>query len=306
MLVKNASALVNRHRGDSAIILGSAPTLKLATSHSASLGIFVGDSMLRTKLRPPVRYFVRANSEYPNLTRATHISDLMNLDATWIIAETVMESRVPVRDLIQQVIPEGKEGFVFDQRHFGGSACSVPGDCCRILESSGKKELTLQELLASYSESENCYSSGSTVSLHALALAVIMGCAEIHVAGVEIPRNSRGYTYAPLEESYGASLRRKIDDHMFSLKKLFSENQLRDVSSIVFERFTSRIKACFDKDSPSIFSPDFDQIIRDFSSIVTIANKVGAKVFVCSHTSALLEIDGVINCPLTPASFEEE
>jgi hypothetical protein len=90
------------------------------------------------------------------------------------------------------------------------------------------------------------------------------------------------------------------------LKKLFSENQVRDVASIVFERFTSRIKAYFDNDSPSIFSPDFDQIIRDFSSIVAIANKVGAKVFVCSHTSALLEIDGVIRCPLTPASLEEE
>jgi len=297
---------VDRHRGDSAVILGSAPTLKLATSHSASLGIFVGDSMLRTKLRPPVRYFVRANSEYPNLTRATHISDLMNLEATWIIAETVMESRVPVRDLIQQVIPESKEGFVFDQRHFGGSACSVPGDCCRILESSVTRELTLQELIASYSESENCYSSGSTVALHALALAVIMGCIEIHIAGVEIPRDSRGYIYSPTEESCGASLRRKIDDTLFKFKKFFSENQFRDIAYIVFKRITSRIKAHFDSASPSIFSPDFDQIISDFSSIVMMANKVGAKVFVCSHTSALLEIEGVIRCPLTPRGSEED
>ena len=297
---------MNRHRGDSAIILGSAPTLKLATSHSASLGIFVGDSMLRTKLRPPVRYFVRANSEYPNLTRATHVSDLMNLDATWIIAETVMESRVPVRDLMQQVIPEGKEGFVFDQRHFGGSACSVPGDCCRVLESSGHGTLTLQELVASYSESDNIYSSGSTVALHALALAVIMGCEEIHVAGVEIPRNSRGYIYAPTEESCGSSLRRKIDETSFKFKNLFSEKQLSGVAYKVFKRITSRIKTHLYSDSPSIFSPDFDQIIRDFNSIVMMANKVGAKVFVCSHTSALLEIDGVIRCPLTPRGSEED
>lgn len=301
MQVKNVSALVNRHEGHSVIILGSAPTLSFAASHSTPLGIFVGDAMLRTKLRPPERYFVRANSEYPNLTRSTHLSDLVQLDASWIIAETVMESSTPVRELLKAVIPQGKEGFVFDQRHFGGSPCSVPGECCLILHLQGRDRLTLQELLASYSETDATYSSGSTVSLHALALAVIMGCKEIHVAGVEIPKHAMGYTYAPVEETFSASLRRKIDEGIYKVKRLLTQKKLRQIFFTGFKVLTSSIERHSRMNYPSIFSPDFDQIIDDFCTVVKSANKVGARVFVCSHTSALLEIDGVSKCPLIPA-----
>lgn len=297
MKVNNVNLLIDAHIGESALILGSAPTLGLVDGHSVQVGLFVGDSMLRTRMRPPTRYYVRANSVYPNLTRNTNVSDLNKLDATWVIAETVMESPTPVRQLLQDVPPADKESFVFDQRHFGGSSCSVLAECCRVLDMGPGTNLTIQELLASYSESNNLYSSGSTVALHALALAVIMGCKEIHIAGVEIPKYAEEYTYAPSNEELGSRFGRIIREGLFLTRKIFTERTFSEIFASTLSRIVFAVKRGPARDFPSFFAPDFDQILEDFRTIVGLANSTGAKVFVCSETSSLLRVDGVMGCP---------
>ncbi len=297
MKVNNLELLINSHIGESAVILGSAPTLALVEDHSVQVGIFVGDSMMRTKLRPLIRYYVRANSFYPNLTRNTHVSDLKKLDAIWVIAETVMESSTPVRQLLEEISPTDKQSFVFDQRHFGGSSCSVLAECCHVLEMQPKINFTIQEILASYSESNNLYSSGSTVSLHALALAVIMGCKEIHVAGVEIPKHAEKYTYAPSNESLISRLSRTIRERLFLTRRIFIERTFTQIFALTWSKVVFAIKREAAGDFPSIFAPDFFQILEDFGTIVGLANSTGAKVFVCSESSSLLKVDGVIGCP---------
>lgn len=298
--VNNLDFLINSHIGESAVILGSAPTLALVDDHSVQVGIFVGDSMMRTKLRPPIRYYVRANTVYPNLTRKTHVSDLNKLDATWVIAETVMESSIPVRKLLTEISRSDRQSFVFDQRHFGGSSCAVLAECCRVLELNPDINLTIQEILASYSESNKIYSSGSTVSLHALALAVIMGCKEIHVAGVEIPGKASEYIYAPIDRGFAFRVGRIIDESLFSVRKVFSQNNFGEALSLVVSRILSDVTTQPQKETASFFAPDFDQILNDFETIVSLANTNNAKVFVCSHTSNLLDVDGVVKCPLIP------
>jgi hypothetical protein len=299
--IKGINLLIDRHEGESALIVGSAPTLGLVLDHSVQVGLFVGDSMLRTRVRPPIRYFVRANTVYPNLTRNTHVSDLNKLDATWVIAETVMESLTPVRQLLERVPPSDKESFVFDQRHFGGDHCSVLSECCRVLDAEPGSNWTIQEILASYSKSDSLYSSGSTVSLHALALSVIMGCKEIHVAGVEIPKNSSEYIYAPIDQGLSFRVSRMVDEAFFLVRKVFSQNKAVGALSLVKSAILSALKTRSKKDVPSIFAPDFEQILIDFETIVGLANANQAKVFVCSHTSNLLDVDGVIRCPLIPS-----
>lgn len=300
MKVNNVNLLIDAHIGESALILGSAPTLGLVDAHSVQVGLFVGDSMLRTRIRPPIRYYVRANSVYPNLTRNTHVSDLNKLDATWIIAETVVESQTPVRQLLQEISPADKESFVFDQRHFGGSSCSVLAECCRVLDMKPGTNLTIQEILASYSESNSLYSSGSTVALHALALAVIMGCKEIHIAGVEIPRQASDYIYAPIDQGFSFRLSRMIDEGCFSVQKVLSQNRPGETLSLIVSRILSALKTKSKKDTPSFFAPDFEQILFDFRTIVRLANANQAKVFVCSHSSHLLDVVGVDTCPIIP------
>ena len=300
MKVKDISLLINRHEGESALIVGSAPSLGLVDAHSVQVGLYVGDSMLRTKIRPPIRYYVRANSVYPNLSRNTHLSDLTKLDATLVIAETVVESATPVRHLLAGIPPSDKESFVFDQRHFGGSPCSVRAECCRVLDMGTGINWTIQEILASYSDSSGLYSSGSTVSLHALALSVIMGCKEIHVSGVEIPRQASHYIYAPIDRGLGFRLSRMIEESFFLVRTVFSQNRLGEALSSVGSRILSALQTKSTDDSPSFFAPDYDQILHDFETIVRLANANGAKVFVCSHTSNLLDVDGVIRCPIIP------
>lgn len=291
MKVKDISLLINRHEGESALIVGSAPTLGLVETHTVQVGLFVGDSMLRTGIRPPIRYYVRANGVYPNLTKKSHVSDLRKLDATWVIAQTVVESPTPVRQLLERMPPSDKESFVFDQRHFGGSSCSVVADCCHVLDMEPGINWTIQEILASYSESNSLYSSGSTVSLHALALSVIMGCKEIHVAGVEIPRKASDYVYAPID--------RGVISEIFSrMRSMFSRRNIRRVMYWVLNRSASNPKAPSPDDTPSIFAPDFDQILSDFETIVKLAKAKKTKVFVCSPTSNLLNVDGVLKCEL--------
>lgn len=294
--VNNVNLLIDAHIGESALILGSAPTLGLVDAHSVQVGLFVGDSMLRTRIRPPIRYYVRANSD-PNLTRNTHVSDLNKLDATWIIAETVMESQTPVRQLLQEISPADKESFVFDQRHFGGSSCSVLAECCRVLDMEPGTNLTIQEILASYSKSNSLYSSGSTVALHALALAVIMGCKEIHIAGVEIPKYAEKYTYAPSNEGLGYRLGRIIREGLFLTRKIFTERTFSEIFTLTLSRVIVAARRGPARDLPSFFAPDFEQILEDFRTIVGLANSSGAKVFVCSETSSLLPVDGVMGCP---------
>lgn len=293
MKVNNVNLLIDAHIGESALILGSAPTLGLVDGHSVQVGLFVGDSMLRTGMRPPTRYYVRANSVYPNLTRNTHVSELNKLDATWVIAETVMESPTPVRQLLQEIPPADKESFVFDQRHFGGSSCSVLAECCRVLDTEPETDLTIQETLALYSKSNSLYSSGSTVSLHALALAVIMGCKEIHVAGVEIPRQASDYIYAPTKLGL-------LDWALYELREMHLISSLSGARSWVLSRIVSPLKNQFPENASSTFETNFDKILSDFGTIVRLANSNQAKVFVCSHTSNLLKVDGVNRCPLIP------
>ena len=298
MMVRNFSELTNAQVGKSALVIGSAPTLKLAESHLPDVGFFVGDSMLRTALRPPTRFYVRANTEYPNLKRKSHLKDLQNLDAILVMAETVMESSVSVRELLEKAEISSKISYVFDQRHFGGLPCPVRAACCNVLDYTGKADLTLQETLARYADSNHVYSGGATVSLHAFALAIIMGCTEIHLSGIEIPKLAFEYKYAPIQKNLIWKIRRNLEDNARrAIEVLFSIGVSRFLSTLM--RKASAILAPDDaRATPSVFSPDFDRIIEDFGIILSLATSLGVSVYVCSHTSHLLAIAGVKKCHL--------
>ena len=71
----------------------------------------------------------------------------------------------------------------YDQSHFNDSDCpNCPGGCYNRIPS--KK--TIQEILMDKSKHEKMYSPGSTVALHCLALAILLGCNEIYLFGVDL------------------------------------------------------------------------------------------------------------------------
>lgn len=85
--------------------------------------------------------------------------------------------------------------ITYDQRHFGGQSCkhgvysNGQKKCCdNIL----KDRLTIQELLKKYTYSNKQYSSGDTVAVHMIALAILLGCKNISVIGLDLDYSS-GY-----------------------------------------------------------------------------------------------------------------
>lgn len=116
-----------------------------------------------------------------------------------------------------------KDFFPYDQRHFKGDKCldilghfrkhhienknfdfsrygnnttmwqppfsgtpggvDIKGRCCHRIVENRK---TIQELLQDYTGYEQHYSTGSTVALHMIAFAIIMGFEKIYIAGMDL------------------------------------------------------------------------------------------------------------------------
>lgn len=297
------SSLIDVHKYSRTIVLGSAPSLSAVGDHPADVGIFVGDSMLRTTLRPKTRFYVRANSEYPNLHRRFHLKDLEELGARMVFAQSVLESPTPVFDLIQKLeVPAFRDSFLFDQRHFFGKPCTPPRPCCSALETKDFPYATIQELLSNYCGEDRLYSSGSTVSLHAAALAVLIGSSEVHIAGVEVPLLAKDYVYSKRQVPIIYSFIRTIDEIFFQIRRLLSQYPLTHIPGVVMKWFSQLIVRRLKNGTPSFFAPDYDEIIADFQLIFRSAEKVGVKVYVCSSTSKLNSLSGVTQCPLIASS----
>lgn len=73
----------------------------------------------------------------------------------------------------------GNKRFVF-----GNSGFDPQGRCC-----AGKLSPTIQEVVQNISSHESHYSTGDTVALHMISLAIIMGCNPIQVVGVDLDYN---------------------------------------------------------------------------------------------------------------------
>jgi hypothetical protein len=73
----------------------------------------------------------------------------------------------------------------YDQRHFGGKQCV---DCyrCGCIQNLNPERLTIQEELQKYTSNETYYSTGDTVSLHMIALSILLGCNPIYVFGMDL------------------------------------------------------------------------------------------------------------------------
>ena len=71
----------------------------------------------------------------------------------------------------------------YDQRHFNFKRCEKSAPCCNNFQ---MWRPTIQEELLAYSAFEFPYSTGDTVALHMLALAILLGCKKIFITGVDL------------------------------------------------------------------------------------------------------------------------
>jgi hypothetical protein len=71
----------------------------------------------------------------------------------------------------------------YDQRHFDDSNCN---DCPNKCSNRVPNRKTIQELLMNISNYDRKYSTGHTVAVHCLSLAILLGCTEIYLFGIDL------------------------------------------------------------------------------------------------------------------------
>ena len=279
MIFNSFAPVLGKHRGERIAIVAPGPSLReLQSLTEFEVAIFVGDAHIRTKLRAPINYYVRANSEVPRLDSPSEMETLVKEGFALFIASSVMESDIPVRNLASQI---DLDITLFDQRHFNGQACLTVRKCC-----DDKIEPTIQEYLAEIVGWEHHYSQGPSVILHALALALITDPAEVVVFGAGIPLKRSDYTYLPIKS-----------EEKVNSKSILQRLNFVTLRNLVLNPRNLRFRLAemiLGDDAPSILAEDFFDLIADLQYISDAAMQLGIKLRNASSHSNLSRVHGIV------------
>jgi len=179
----------------------------------------------------------------------------------------------------------GKLILSYDQRHFDGRPC-VTGkkNCCKLLELYPGR-LTLQEFIQNKYGMKTHYSTGSTVAIHALAFAMILGCNPIYLQGIELPLFKNDYKYKDDRSA----------DSLTGAKVNYLEKTHKLLNPMAVSRFIYRqICDCLERlgliRQKSPFYVDIPNIMADFEYLIEICMNKNISVFNLSQTSTLNKI----------------
>lgn len=273
MKIEDFKYFENKELGGKCLILGGAPSIQnIDYKNFDGVIISMGDIPIRLKNECNIDYWINANSEFPipdvdfdTINRVRH--------TTFLFAHSVVR-----RQDCSIILKELKTNwFEYDQRHFLGQPCNNQIDsrfdlneskpCCRHVG-----ETTIQEFLQQKYDMDSHYSMGSTVAIHALALAMILGCKTIYLGGVDIPTKENDHTYfgvsSVLETLKNEKGRWKISRH--SVKRFFT--------------------ALFNIETKSAFYADIPEILKDFEYLNNLCRKSGIELLNLSERSTLRKI----------------
>ena len=273
MKIENFDYFYNKAIGKKCLILGGAPSInKVDYKNFDGIIISMGDVPIRLRNECNIDYWVNANDSFP--LPDVHFKEINELkDTTFLFAQSVLENFDS--SLIDKRLKV--KWFGYDQRHFGAKPCNEQIDsrfhlnkvqgCCGHMQ-----QTTIQEFLQQKYNTTDHYSTGSTVAIHALALAIILGCKTIYVAGVELPIFSKDYRYYGVkslieilrDESGGWGLRKH------TMKTFFATI------------FNLKIK--------SAFYPNIIDMLNDFEHLNNLCRRNDINLFNLSEASNLRKI----------------
>ena len=256
-----------------ALIVGSAPNIrKIKGKLFNGVKIGVGDVPWRAPELGPFKYWVSANTLYPMpwkkkdkrawLNSKSHLllssASVVQSNLDWLAIQHELKALALINDIT-----------FYDQRHFDGKPCEPSQNCCKF-SNELISDLPIQQLLSQeIGEVNPAYSSGSTVALQGLALALILQYNPVYIIGVELPKTFGNYktykNYKMPNEKIWAFIKRHI--------KYFLPHY----------KYSTNID----------FANNYGQIIQDFQSIIEIAGKLGIRVISLSKTSPLNDLHGV-------------
>ena len=270
--------LLNKELGKKCLILGGSPSIKnIDFEKFDGIIISMGSIPVGLKEQRHVDYWIVANSIFPLPDK--HYKSLNEfIDTTLVFASSVSNSIVSTDyNKIKKnlKIP----WFEYDQRHFNGLDCNKQNDyrfdfdkplnCCQH-----KKNITIQEYLQEIYKRNSHYSTASTVAIHSLSMAIILGCKEIYIAGVDLPKYQRDYM------RYGSTSRLKLIK--LFLLGIYNGVKIVPLSMVLTSIFGSNKKA--------IYYPDLPVILQDFEYLNNLCNSNGIKLFNLSPKSTLNKI----------------
>ena len=273
MKIKSFDYFFDRDKGKKCLILGGAPSImEIDYENFNGIIISMGDIPLRLQRDCQIDYWVNANSIFP-------IPDVDYEKINKIKNTTLLIAHSVTRKLNYSVIREqlNVPWFEYDQRHFGGRTCdnqidsrihlTEKQDCCAQIGN-----VTIQEFLQRKYKATGHYSSGATVAIHALSLAIILGCKKIYVGGVEIPIYAKDYNYFGLPSITGIL---KSEDGAWVINR----HTIKIFFSVLFNL---KIK--------SEFYPDVSEILTDFEYLNNICLDNNIELFNVSAKSNLNKI----------------
>lgn len=178
--------IIDKHKDCSAIVLCHGPSLNSITNNleyfKNSGSILIGCNEWFCFYKTVPNYWVVASSEF---TIERHFRTINKYsESTLVYADSVDTiNKEKANSLL-------KNNYIsYDQRHFNNKECGwVHEDgskpkCCDNIE---KGRLTIQEILRNYCNGDICYSGGSTVALHCIALSILLGCKNIYLYGIDL------------------------------------------------------------------------------------------------------------------------
>lgn len=276
----------DKEYGNSCLIVGGAPNIQnINFKNFDGKVISMGDIPLRIKGKCKVDYWVNANSYFPQPDNHYEILNEFQ-DTILIFSSSVLLSRYKLD--YSKIYKNLKiDWFDYDQRHFNRLKCTEQTDyrfdqerelpCCKNIA-----DITVQEYLQKKFNSTLHYSTASTVAIHAVAFAMIMGFKKIYLIGVDIPLFDRDYQH-PGDQS--------LIDHMKNLKKtIFREKLLRD-KYYFFRYYLNKIIFNFYKSNKkSVFYSSIPEILNDFQYLNNLCIDNDISFFNLNENSTLRKI----------------
>ena len=256
--------------------MGTAPSAPSACARAPLTGRWaIGDAPWRSPFLGPFEVLVAANLHFPLPWKRRHLSLLARAEVPRILISTVAFARMNPQEALQ-VWRLGRARWeslgieFYDSRHLDGQPCPTQAGCCAISAELGWPN-AIQRQLELLSGNSLDLSTGASVALHAFSLAALERPDAINLIGIDLPQLRKEYRY------FGRwSWRYRPAPWITSDLR----HDLRD--------WALRASG----EAESIFSPDVDMLLRDFSEVGRACTAQGTTLRVLSPTSNLREIFG--------------
>ena len=273
MKIENLDYFYNKEKGRKCLIIGGAPSIQnIDYVNFDGIIISMGDVPIRLQDKCNVDYWINASSVFPR-------PDIDYKAINKVKNTTLLFAHSAAKKLDYRVIKRKLrvDWFDYDQRHFGGRPCNDQIDyrfnckekqeCCNHIG-----DITIQEFLQEKYNTNAHYSTASTVAIHALSLAIILGCKTIYIGGVEIPINQKDYNH------YGNNSLVNI---------LRGTGGKRGINRYTIRQFFT---VAFNLKIRSVFYPDIPEILRDFEYLNNLCKSNNIDLYNLSKTSSLRKI----------------